>query len=123
MLTASEASGTLRVSRRSGELVLATWTAGAGVATEDRVCEAYLTLDEALAECDAAPIQERVFADARAASVVASGRARAVAGSWERWSVPPTVVEGAPVAGAGVNSPEPPPWRHCHPRHCCLRVG
>ena len=21
------------------------------------------------------------------------------------------------------SSPEPPPWRQCHPRHRCLRVG
>jgi enamine deaminase RidA (YjgF/YER057c/UK114 family) len=103
MLITSEAGSELRVGRATGELVLATWTAGAGVpATEARVSEAYLALDEALAERGAVPIQERVFAEARAAAAVASGRARATAASWERWAVPPTVVEGAPVTGEGL---------------------
>ena len=39
---------------------------------------------------------------ARAAAVVAAGRSRALTASSERWSVPPTLVEGAPVDGAGL---------------------
>ncbi len=39
---------------------------------------------------------------ARAAPVVAAGRSRVAAASRERWSVPPTLVEGAPVVGGGL---------------------
>lgn len=103
MLITKEAGGALRVSRASGELVLASWSAGAGAeVSETLVADAYFALDEALAEAGAVPIQERVFAEARAASSVTAARARTLATVWERWAVPPTVVEGAPVEGRGL---------------------
>jgi len=103
LLITREAQSAVRVGRAGTDLVLLTWTAGAGMpATEERVFEAYRALDEALSDCGAVPIQERVFAEARAAAAVAGGRARAVLACRERWAVPPTMVEGAPLAGAGL---------------------
>lgn len=103
MLIASEPSGTLHVAQGSGELAFLTWTASPGApSSEARVYEAYLALDAALADLGAVPIQERVFAGARAAAAVADGRAAAVTASSERWRVPPTVVAGAPAAGGGL---------------------
>lgn len=103
MLITRDARGAVRVARAGTDLVLLSWTAGSGAeASEDHVAEAYLALDEALRERGAMPVQERVFAEARAASLVTRARTRAVAGCGERWAVPPTIVEGAPVAGSGV---------------------
>lgn len=103
MLITRDARSAVRVARAGTDLVLLTWTAGRGVrADEDRLVEAYLALDEALRDRGAVPIQERVFAETSAASALVRARARASPGCGERWAVPPTIVEGAPVAGAGL---------------------
>lgn len=101
MLITRDARGAVRVARAGTDLVLLSWTAEAGAeANEDLLAEAYHALDGALRERGAAPIQERVFAEAKAAALLP--RARALAGCGERWAVPPTIVEGAPAAGAGL---------------------
>jgi len=96
-----ETEGEVCAAGAGTDLVLLTWTAGeATIASEQELVRAYQALDAALGDLGAVPIQERVFAEERTGPALA--RARALAGSGERWAVPPTVVEGAPVAGAGV---------------------
>ena len=101
-----DAAGEVCAAAAAADLVLLTWTAGgARVTSEQQLVDAYDALDGALSELGAVPIQERVFAEEWMAAAVARGRARALTRSGERgerWAVPPTIVEGAPVAGAGV---------------------
>jgi enamine deaminase RidA (YjgF/YER057c/UK114 family) len=98
-----ETQGEVCAAGAGTDLVLLTWSAGATtVASEHELVEAYRALDGALQDLGAVPIQERVFTEGWMAGAVASARARALARSAERWAVPPTLVEGAPVAGAGV---------------------
>jgi len=103
LLITRDARSAVRVARAGTDLVLLSWTAEAGVETnEDRLAEAYHALDEALRERGAAPVQERVFTHTKAAAHVSRARARSLAGCGERWAVPPTIVEGAPAFGAGL---------------------
>jgi enamine deaminase RidA (YjgF/YER057c/UK114 family) len=103
LLITRDARSAVRVARAGTDLVLLSSTAQAGAeAHEDRLAEAYLALDQALRERGAAPIQERVFTETKAAALVLRARARALAACGERWAVPPTVVEGAPAVGAGL---------------------
>lgn len=86
-----------------GPLVFASWRTPDRLATADHVRRAYRSLDAALTEQQAVPIQERVFGSLTSEPCVARGRADAAGWSNERWAVPPTFIEGAPPDRPGVS--------------------
>jgi hypothetical protein len=90
----------LKTSALEGDLTLVTWP-GATRAVEPAVEEAYAAIDALLRSRGCVPVQERVFGDLAAMPGVARARARAVGGA-DRWAVPPTCVEGAPVDRTGL---------------------
>jgi enamine deaminase RidA (YjgF/YER057c/UK114 family) len=93
----------LSVTESGSDLTLLTWTCTmGGRATSEQSELAYRSLNEALVEHGTVPIQERVFGDLESAPAVARGRAQAVGTDSEAWAVPPTYIEGAPVARAGL---------------------
>jgi enamine deaminase RidA (YjgF/YER057c/UK114 family) len=93
----------LSVGEVVGDLVLLTWARASGRRfVGEQVEDAYREMDAALREAGAVVLQERVFGEAAAAPVVAAARARATRATGERWAVPPTIVEGAPVGRAGL---------------------
>jgi enamine deaminase RidA (YjgF/YER057c/UK114 family) len=93
----------LSVTESGNDLTLLTWTSVGGARPVGREAEmAYESLDAALREHAAVPIQERVFGTLQSAPDVAKGRARALGTEPEAWAVPPTCVEGAPVGHDGL---------------------
>jgi enamine deaminase RidA (YjgF/YER057c/UK114 family) len=94
----------LSVTESGSDLTLLTWTGtGQGPQSAAREAEkAWTSLDGALEERGAVPIQERVFGTLQVAADVARGRAAAVVSHRERWTVPPTYVEGGPVDHDGL---------------------
>ena len=93
----------LSVTESGSDLTLLTWTCTiGGRATSEQAELAYRSLNEALVEHGTVPIQERVFGDLESAPAVARGRAQAVGTDSEAWAVPPTYIEGAPVAREGL---------------------
>jgi enamine deaminase RidA (YjgF/YER057c/UK114 family) len=93
----------LSVTESGNDLTLLTWTGVGGARPVGEEAEkAYESLDTALREHGAVPIQERVFGTLQSAPDVAKGRARALGTEAEAWAVPPTCVEGAPVGHDGL---------------------
>jgi enamine deaminase RidA (YjgF/YER057c/UK114 family) len=68
----------------------------------DQVEAAYRAMDATLQGSGAVVLQERVFGDLQSSPAVTSARARATRAAAERWAVPPTFVEGAPVGRTGL---------------------
>lgn len=96
----------LSVAESGSDLMLLTWTGtGQGRGSQGAALEAekaWSSLDAALVERGAVPIQERVFGTLQVASDVARGRVAAVGSESDRWEVPPTYVEGRPVDHEGL---------------------
>jgi enamine deaminase RidA (YjgF/YER057c/UK114 family) len=91
----------LRSSDVGSDLLLLSWGETDGRSPEAAAEEAYAAIDEACRSRESAPLQERIFGDLSAAPAIARGRARAL-GASPLWSVPPTFVEGSPVARGGL---------------------
>jgi enamine deaminase RidA (YjgF/YER057c/UK114 family) len=93
----------LSVTESGSDLTLLTWTSAiGGRSSSEQAEEAYASLNEAVVQHGAVPIQERVFGDLAAAPAVARGRAEVVATESGPWAVPPTYVEGAPIGHEGL---------------------
>ena len=96
----------LSVTESGSDLALLTWM-GTGQAHRPHGAEreaerAWAGLDAALTERGAVPIQERVFGTLQVAADVARGRAASVGAAGDRWTVPPTYVEGGPIDHDGL---------------------
>ena len=91
------------VMEQTGELALLTWAAAETIQPAARLAEdAYRELDTALRAMGAAVLQERIFGSLSVAPQVLRAREHATGAGSEAWAVPPTFVEGAPVAGEGL---------------------
>ena len=107
MPTSTEAEPTvnMHLSEVDSDLVLLTWTGAPGArgaAAAEAIAAAYAEIARALAARGCVPVQERVFADLRMAPDIARGRERGLGALASAWTVPPTILEGAPLGREGV---------------------
>ena len=103
--TEAEPAVSMHMSEVDSDIVLLTWTGALGVrgaAAAEATAAAYGEIKGALAARGCVPVQERVFADLRLAPEIARGRERGLGASASAWTVPPTIVEGAPLGREGV---------------------
>lgn len=103
--TEAEPAVKMHMSEADSDLVLLTWTGAHGVrgaAAAEATAAAYAEIAGALAARGCVAVQERVFADLRLAPEIVRGRVRGLGALASAWTVPPTIVEGAPLGQEGV---------------------